>query len=80
MRRYLLATAALLISFCLLTPQSMAAQCKNSSQSQCSAAANCTWVSGYKTKNGNQVSAHCRSKGKRQAKNKPKSAASQKKN
>ncbi len=37
-----------------------ASSCKGMSQSSCSAASDCSWVSGYKRKDGVQVSGHCR--------------------
>ena len=37
-----------------------AASCKGKSQSSCSADNNCSWVSGYKRKDGVKVSGHCR--------------------
>ncbi len=37
-----------------------AASCKGKSQSSCSADNNCSWVSGYKRKDGVKVSGYCR--------------------
>ena len=37
-----------------------AASCKGKSESSCSADKNCSWVSGYKRKDGVKVSGHCR--------------------
>ena len=41
-----------------------ASACKGLEESVCKGNASCTWVSGYTTKNGNTVSAYCRSSGK----------------
>ncbi len=40
-----------------------ASACKGLEESACKGNASCTWVSGYTTKNGNTVSAYCRSAG-----------------
>lgn len=40
-----------------------ASACKGLEESACKGNASCTWVSGYTTKNGNTVSAYCRSSG-----------------
>ncbi len=37
-----------------------AASCKGKPQSSCSADSSCSWVTGYKRKDGVQVSGHCR--------------------
>jgi len=39
-----------------------AASCKGKSESSCSAASDCSWVSAYKRKDGVKVSGHCRTK------------------
>lgn len=44
-------------------PAHSASPCKGLEESACKDNASCTWVSGYTTKNGNAVSAYCRSSG-----------------
>ena len=39
-----------------------AASCKGKSRSSCSANSDCSWVDGYKRKDGVKVSGHCRAK------------------
>jgi len=47
--------------------------CKGLSKSSCSVKSTCSWVKGFTNKNGNKVSAHCRTKpGKGSAKSKSK--------
>ncbi len=42
---------------------SAASPCKGLDESACKERAACTWISSYTTKNGNAVSAYCRSSG-----------------
>lgn len=48
--------AAMMFSF----TADAASACKGKSQASCSADSNCSWVSGFKRKDGVKVSAHCR--------------------
>ena len=38
--------------------------CKGLAQAKCEGASSCSWVKGYKTKEGKNVAAYCRTKGK----------------
>ena len=43
---------------------SLAASCKEMSQSKCDKSDSCSWVNGYKTKSGTKVKGYCRNKAK----------------
>ena len=55
---------ALLFALFTLTSGSAvaASACKGKSQSSCEAASDCSWIKGYKKKDGSKVSAYCRAK------------------
>ena len=56
---------SLFLTFFILTANVSAKSCKGMSQSSCSSSSSCSWVNGYKTKSGSQVSSYCRNKAKK---------------
>lgn len=57
-----MAILAFLVSSLLSVSSISANDCKGLSESQCSSNDDCTWVKGYKTKDGVKVDDYCRSK------------------
>lgn len=60
--KILLFITFLAISLMLVSMPAEAASCKGKTKSACSSATDCSWVDGFKRKDGVKVSAHCRSK------------------
>lgn len=59
-----LLTLSLVSTLAIAAPSAYSASaCKGLDESACHQTPSCSWVSGYKTKNGNSVSAYCRSTG-----------------
>ncbi|KAA6186898.1 chromosome partitioning protein ParB [Thiohalocapsa marina] len=58
-----LAAGAIVACLALSTTSVSAAECKGMEKSKCEGNASCTWVDGYKRKDGAQVAAYCRNKG-----------------
>ena len=64
MKKFSKTIFVLAIVFSFMTGSVIAAECKGSSKSSCSANSSCTWVKGYSKKDGAKVRGYCRSKGK----------------
>ncbi len=63
---------SLLLAFGIFTaPAQAASQCKGISKTACATSTSCSWVKGYKRKDGAKVSGHCRTN-KKAAKEKTK--------
>lgn len=75
-----LSTFILSLSLCLGAASAQAASaCKGSEKSACERRDDCSWVKGYKRKDGVQVAGHCKSKPKSSEKSSSKKSDSKKK-
>jgi hypothetical protein len=75
-----LGTFILSLSLCLGAASAQAASdCKGSEKSACERRDDCSWVKGYKRKDGVQVASHCKSKPKSSGKSNGKKKTDSKK-
>jgi hypothetical protein len=75
-----LGTLILSLSLCFGAASAQAASaCKGSEKSACERRGDCTWVKGYKRKDGVQVASHCKSKPKSSGKSSDKTKTVSKK-
>lgn len=58
--KYLFNAALITIVLAFFNSSAHASQCKGLSNSQCSSTKQCSWIKGYKRKDGVSVSAYCR--------------------
>ena len=72
--RYLKFLSLFVVLSAFSIPAQSASQCSGKSSSSCSASGDCSWVEGYKRKDGVKVKSHCRA-----APNKAKATESKKK-
>jgi hypothetical protein len=66
-RRGSLAALLLGMSIVAANPSSAASACKGLSEDQCASSDSCGWVNSYLRKDGREVKAFCRSKGKKRS-------------
>ena len=75
-----LSTFILSLSLCLGAASAQAAsECKGSAKGACESRDDCSWVKGYKRKDGIEVASHCKSKPKKSGKSEEKKKSGDKK-